>query len=290
VSADTGPGAPSGHRLAFGDPLEADMSMRTTRSVQATGRLAMEHRPWAWLTATGPFSALNDPGRPASFVFEQISDDSFRIPERHGFQYNAVGGEAITVTRDTLPSTDFASIPRYMSWFVSRYGRHTPAVLVHDELVTDGMEFDARKRADRLFLQMMDDLEVPPVQSRVMWTAVTLATRFRGPRAVKAGTVLWAVLAAIGIGALVWGLVTLNPWLIVAALVAPAIAAVLWGDQRSAGLVAGYALPVIAVPALVSLGGYWIYWVIEKAVKVIRQRKPENRGEPLPEPVGYQGR
>jgi hypothetical protein len=30
--------------------------------------------------------------------------------------------------------------------------------------------------------------------------------------------------------------------------------------------------------------------VIEKAVKVVRQRKPENRGETLPEPVGYQGR
>ena len=267
------------------------MNMRITRSVRASGRLEVEQaRRWSWLTATGPFSGLNEPGKPASFVFEQISDKNFRIPEGLGFQYNRSGEEAIAVTHETLPSTDFASIPRYMSWFVSRYGRHTPAALVHDVLVTDGVEFEARKRADRLFLQMLDDLDVPPVQSRVMWTAVTLATRFRGPLAAKAGVVLWAALAAAGIGALVWGLVTLTPWLIVAALVAPAVAAMLWGGQRSAGLIAGYALPVIAVPALVSFVGYWIYWVIEKGVRAIRQRKPENRGEPLPEPVGYQGR
>ena len=78
--------------------------------------------------------------------------------------------------------------------------------------------------------------------------------------------------------------------MILAALAAPAVAALLWGGQRSAGLIAGYALPVIAVPALVSLVGYWIYWAIEKGVKLVRQRKPENRGEPLPDPVGYQGR
>jgi hypothetical protein len=271
--------------------VEADMNMRITRSVRATGRLDVEQpRRWSWLSATGPFSPLNEPGKPASFVFEQIGDKTFRIPEGLGFQYNPPGEAAIAVTHDNLPSTDFASIPRYMSWFVSRYGRHTPAALVHDELVTDGMEFEARKRADRVFLQMLDDLDVPPVQSRVMWTAVTLATRFRGPRAAKVGMVLWAVLAAAGIGALIWGLVTLNPWLIIAALVAPLVAALLWGGQRSAGLIAGYALPVIAVPALTSLGGYWIYWAIEKGVKVVRQRKSENRGEPLPEPVGYQGR
>jgi hypothetical protein len=267
------------------------MNMRITRSVRATGRLDVEQPGrWRWLKATGPFSPLNEPGKPARFVLEQISDKNFRVPEGLGFQYNPPGEDAITVTHDNLPSTDFASIPRYMSWLVSRYGRHTPAALVHDELVSDGMEFAARKRADRLFLQMMDDLDVPPVLSRVMWTALTLATRFRGPLAVKVGVVLWALCAAVGMGALVWGLMTLTPWLIVAALVGPAVAALLWGGQRSAGLIAGYALPVIAVPALTSLVGYWIYWAIEKGVKVVRQRKPENRGEPLPEPVGYQGR
>jgi hypothetical protein len=92
-----------------------------------------------------------------------------------------------------------------VSWFVSRYGRHTAAALVHDELVTDGMEFEARKRADRLFLQMLDDVDVPPAQSRVMWTAATLATRRHGPRTVQAAMALWVLLAVAGIGLLMWG-------------------------------------------------------------------------------------
>ena len=50
------------------------MSMRITRSVQATGRLEVEPaRPWRWLTATGRFSAQNDPGKPARFVYESES-------------------------------------------------------------------------------------------------------------------------------------------------------------------------------------------------------------------------
>ena len=110
---------------------------------------------------------------------------------------------------------------------------------------------------------------------------------FRGPLAAKVGGPLGGVRGRRH-GALIWGLVTLNPWLIVAALAARRRRTAV--GQPAAGLIAGYGLPVIAVPALASLGGYWIYWAIEKSVKVVRQRKPENRGEPLPEPVGYQGR
>jgi len=247
-------------------------------------------KPWAWLTHTDPFSALELRDNPASFVVEQITDKDFRIPSGLGFQYNRDGDDAITVTCDTLPCTDFASIPRYMSWFVSRHGRHTPAALVHDQLITDGMDFEERKRADRLFLEMMDDLEVPPVQSRVMWTAVTLATRLHGTLAAKAGIAAWAGVAAAGIILLVWGLVTVTPWMIVVALAGPAVAALLWGDQRRAGLIGGYALPVVALPALASLVGYWAYWIVEKSVKIVRQRQPAYQGERLPEPIGYQGR
>jgi hypothetical protein len=247
-------------------------------------------KPWAWRDHTDPFSTLNVPGGPARFVVEQVSDKEFCIPDGLGFQYNRDGHAPISVTPATLPTTDFASIPRYMSWFVSRHGRHTPAALVHDQLVVDDMAFEDRKEADRLFLEMMDDLEVPPVQSRVMWTAVTLATRLHGPLAAKVALGAWAVVAAVGIALLGWGLVTITPWMVLASLAGPALAAPLWGGQARAGLIAGYALPVVALPALASLLGYWAYWVVEKAVKVIRQRRPAHAGEPLPEPIGYQGR
>ena len=57
--------------------------------MRATGRLEVEQpRRWSWLSATGPFSPLNEPGKPAHFIFEQISDKTFRVPDGLGFQYN----------------------------------------------------------------------------------------------------------------------------------------------------------------------------------------------------------
>jgi hypothetical protein len=259
-------------------------------TVAATGQRTRRTRRWKWVEATEPFSALGDPDQPALFVVEQISDKDFRIPVDLGFQYNPQTGEPITVTCTSLPKTDFASIPRFMSWFVSRHGRHTPAALVHDKLVTDGMPFADRKQADRLFLEMMDDLEVPPVQSRVMWAAVVLATRRKGTAASKIGLTVWAALAAGGICLFVWGVSTLTPWMIAVALLGPAAAALFWGDQRSAGLVAGYALPVVALPALASLLGYWAYWLVEQTVKAIRRTFRHNKEEDLADPIGYQGR
>ena len=250
----------------------------------------MSKVPWRWLDHTEPFSAIGEVRKPAHFVVEQISDKDFRLPAGTGFQYNPDGEAPITVTPTTLPSTDFASIPRYMSWLVSRYGRHTPAALVHDRLVVDGMPFEDRKHADRRFLTMMDDLDVPPVLSRVMWSAVTLATRLGGPAAVRTGMVAWGAAALAGIGLLTDGIVAGHPGLIVVALVAPAPAALLWGNQFWAGLVGGYALPVVALPALASVLGYWAYWIIEQGVRIGRKGFAHNRGAELPRPIGYQGR
>lgn len=249
----------------------------------------MENQSWQWLINTAPFSALDDVTRPARFVVEQFGDKEFRLPEGFGFQYNPDGEEPIRVTCETLPKSDFASIPRFMSWLVSRHGRHTAAALVHDRLVNRGVSFEDRKVADLRFRHMMDDLEVPPVLSRVMWAAVTLATR-REDRRAKAGIYGWAALALVGLALLAVGTVTLTPWMIVLALLGPFFAATLWGNQYWAGLVAGLALPVVVLPAVASLLGYWAYWLIERGVKAARQRLKANRTKELPAPIGYQGR
>lgn len=244
---------------------------------------------WEWLDHTGPFSALDDPARPAHFVVEQISDKTFSVDG--GFRYNPPDGSPpVAVTRASLPSTDFASIPRFMSWLVGRYGRHTPAALVHDCEVVPGMSFSARVAADRRFLAMMDEIGVPPVQGRLMWAAVTLATRRGGGLGTKVALVLWGIAAAAGMILLVAGAATGAPLVVVAALAGPTAASVLWGGQWKAGLIGGYALPLIAVPALAALVGYVPYWLVEKAVQLVRQQLPHNQGKELTEPVGYLGR
>ena len=242
---------------------------------------------WAWLTHTEPFSELDQPESPAAFVVEQVADRVFRIPLDRGFQYNPPGEAPIRVTQETLPTTDFASIPSYMSWFVSRYGRHTPAALVHDQLVIDDMPAADRVRADRRFLEMMDSLDVPPVRSRVMWSAVSLATRWHGSTSARIGILVWGVAAAAGISLLTYGIATLHGLAILVALVLPAIAALLWGSQYSAGLIGGYALPIVVLPAAASMLGYGSYWLIESVVRLARKVLPHNRRKDLPRPVAF---
>jgi hypothetical protein len=37
--------------------------------------------------------------------------------------------------RSWLGETDLASIPSFLGWFARRHGRHTPAALLHDQLI-----------------------------------------------------------------------------------------------------------------------------------------------------------
>ena len=55
---------------------------------------------------------------------------------------------------------------------------------------------------------MMDGLRVPPVRSRVMWAAVSLATRWDGGTARRIGMVVWFVTAAGGLTLLIHGIAT----------------------------------------------------------------------------------
>lgn len=245
---------------------------------------------WSWSDNTDPFSAIGERPGPALFVVRQIGDRDFTIAEGTGFRYRPAVGPPIDVTSETLPKTDFASIPRFMSWLVSRHGRHTPAALVHDQQVVDGMPFAERIAADRRFLEMMDALEVPPVQSRLMWAAVTLATRWRGPLASKVAIVVWGASAGGGMHLLVRGICHREPRMVAAALAAPAAAAGLWGRQYWAGVVGGYALPLVVVPAATSFVFWGGYWALETAVRLTRSLLPHNESEELPPPVGYQGR
>jgi hypothetical protein len=243
---------------------------------------------WKWGTQTGRFSAEDRPGEPARVVVEQIGDASFRIVDGYGIDYHPRDGSAaISVTVESLTVTDFASIPQFASWFVSPYGRHTPAALVHDQLIGARMDPVVRRRADDLFLEMMEELDVPPVRRTVMWSAVTLATRMASGLAARLAMIAWLLLAVAGMVVVVAGLVTGHLLWSVAALVAPIPAALLWGPSRKAGVVGGYALPTVALPALASMLGYATYWCVEEGFRRIRSVPKSREVEEMPAPVGY---
>jgi hypothetical protein len=70
--------------------------------------------------------------------------------------------------------TDFASVPRVVVWLIPSFGRYTPAAVLHDWLVTTGLDTGAvsSRDADGLFRRVLRELEVPPVRRWLMWCGV----------------------------------------------------------------------------------------------------------------------
>lgn len=238
---------------------------------------------FTWTDHTQPFEALD--GSPARFVLEQVDDGEFRV--RAAFRYRQPDGATIEVDDSSLGRTDLASIPAVMAWFVSRHGRHTPAALVHDQLVGSNTSLATRAAADRTFLEAMDAIGVPPVRSHMMWAAVSLATRWQGGLRARAGLILWVLASMAGTVLLVAGIVTRTPLEILLALVLPVPAGALWGRQFWAGVISGFAIWFVVLPAVASWIGYGCYRIAEEVVRYARKVLPSNRGESVPTPVSY---
>ena len=76
-------------------------------------------------------------------------------------------------------TTDFASVPFFLTWLVPRYGRFTKAAILHDHLwkeCRDG-RFEWAD-ADGILRRAMRELNVPFLRRWFMWGAVRLASIF----------------------------------------------------------------------------------------------------------------
>jgi hypothetical protein len=227
----------------------------------------------------------------ARVVLLQTDDTHFSLVE--GFRYMGKAG-AWTVMPTDLPDTDLASIPPFLGWFASRYGTHTLAALLHDHLVRNGSRTDprcARSEADHVFGIALDELGVPFLRAKLMWAAVTLATRWRAGGIVRAALMVWMVSAAIGLATLAYSVVTMDVQLFVLSLLAPIPFALLWSrKQYSAGFFGGYTLWLVALPALLNIVAFGIYSVAERLIRQLRRLHPANRATPLPGPPRYKAR
>ena len=89
--------------------------------------------------------------------------------------------ESYVIPQEWIPfETDLASVPRFLTWLVPRYGRYTKASLIHDYLCSTadpkvGSPTD-RFKADEVFREAMRELKVGWVRRWMMWGAVTWAT------------------------------------------------------------------------------------------------------------------
>lgn len=228
-----------------------------------------------WHERTGPF-ARTDGSRPAVVRLRQVSDNAFGLEE--AFVMRLEGRSEVAADVGFLRATNLASIPGYLGWFMRRHGRHTPAALIHDQLVREGasdvhVPFGERAAADLLFREMLEASGVPLARRWLMWTAVTIATR-SGTWWRRGLLAVWFLAAAAGIGFLSWALWERHVGWQLLALLFPAVAGVLWGRQWRAGVIAGYALPFALIGSIPGIVSYHVYWAVEQVVGVITGDRP----------------
>jgi uncharacterized protein DUF1353 len=77
--------------------------------------------------------------------------------------------------------TDFATVPRIVVWLIPRFGRYTPAAILHDWLLTDDPTISSRDK-DGIFRRVLRELEVPFVMRWLMWTGVRWGALFNSDR------------------------------------------------------------------------------------------------------------
>lgn len=68
--------------------------------------------------------------------------------------------------------TDFASVPRPLWWWLSPWGKHGNAAVIHDYLYWT--QTRTRKEADDIFFEAMTVLDVPSFDKRLMYWAVRI--------------------------------------------------------------------------------------------------------------------
>jgi hypothetical protein len=248
-----------------------------------------------WAVDSTPFSADPPPAEPCRVVLRQVGDSTFVLREPLLVTWPVAGPDqppsTLVVSPDRLPTTDLASIPDYLGWFARRFGRHTPAAVVHDLLIPGPehpwpADLPAEWRlppdqADLLFRRLLTASGVPPLRAALMWAAVAARTRWASGWRGRLGLVLWGLAAVVGSVAFVVGLLEGDAAQVAAALVAPGVAALLWGGQYGAGLVAGYSLWWIVFGSLPAWLAYKLYQVVEWVVWRFRRWSRTRRDVPL---------
>jgi hypothetical protein len=194
---------------------------------------------------------------------------------------DAVIDELRNVGPQSLPVTDLTSVPTALRWFVSQYGAHTPAALIHDRLigVTDDIEGLTDPRADRFFRFMLRDVGVRWIRRWLMWAAVALRTRYKAGGIKQWSVVIWCVASIVGMVTAVWATLTSSWFVLLLTALAPFLFAVLWWRQYGAGVAASYAAPWLVPPTLFGFLGFLVYAALEAvAGKIVdRRRRDEER-------------
>src|SRR2546421_4215394 len=281
------------------DEMLAKLSKATGRppTELASGAVEHLHRSLIGLRSSDPGAPKIDTGpfrkrysyQPAEVVLRQVDPTDFVLEEP--FQYLDDDGNPLWVVPES-DVTDLASVPRFLTWLVPRYGRHTLAALLHDHLQDATIAHPVTSaQADEVFRTAMADTGVPFLLRSVMWAAVSARTRKNLGGVSMITVILWlglyGVLGCIGLPALVLavaaGWLALGPALLilVAALVSPFVLGLLWGRGYGFAVLSAVTVLVIGFTALLDVVVYGIYAGCETISRLFQKRPKPIRSTKL---------
>lgn len=184
----------------------------------------------------------------------------------------------------TLPVTDLTSVPQSLRWFVSQYGTHTPAALIHDRLigVSPAIPGLTDVYADRFFRVMLHDVGIRFIRRWLMWAAVALRTRSKAGGIKLLSVFVWVLASLAGMSVAMTAVLKRDWLLLLLTMLAPFVFALLWGRQYGAGLVAALAAPWILPPTVFGTIGFGIYAALEWIAGWV-----VDRDRTSPEPLRY---
>jgi uncharacterized protein DUF1353 len=219
-------------------------------------RLEDEHEPDVMLKQVGPNA------------FQLLVGFRYKVPDEAPV-YSAPAHDVNRPPTDPNNSTNLASVPRWLWWFVASYGLHTKAALLHDQLV-DEPDLD-RDKADHVFRRALEESKVRWMRRWLMWTAVSLATMLLKRPARFAAFV--ALLVAFVVLLAAWLLGWLPWW--------PALAVFLLGFVfRKRWPLAVVGLLLIAGPTVLVFVSLFVVWLLDLA----KARYNKLRGRPFERP------
>jgi hypothetical protein len=198
-------------------------------------------------------------------ILRQVSASTFQL--LHGFCYAREGTAEVYEVPAHDPyadpgagdnSTDLASVPPLLTWFIGTYGLHTKAALFHDHYV-DAPDAMTRKHADTLFRDALRESGVRWLRRRLMWTAVSLRTSFGALGMIAIVAHLLALT-----GATAWWVLGSLAWWIPLVI---GVAGFVWGLHRWPLAVLGFAF--VALPAALAFVSRLITWLTELVEEVL---------------------
>ena len=139
--------------------------------------------------------------------------------------------------------TDFATVPRVVTWLIPRFGAYTLAAILHDWLCSQGIRDGVvtARDADGIFRRVMRESGVPVLRRWMMWAGVR------------------------------WGALTDDRrrpgWLVSA----PGVLAI-----------SVLAAPLVVPPAVVIAPGLVVYGLAERLVSLVRPTRPDELVLPVP--------